>query len=82
MNHEWDDDAGCIHCGHDGAEEFHLKRLGYTYPPSSCPVWDKGLRVRNRKRYAQDQEFDAVQGIAPGESPEEFDARMRREGIA
>jgi hypothetical protein len=23
--HEWDDDAVCIHCGFDGAEDSHLR---------------------------------------------------------
>ena len=24
LPHEWDDDAICIHCGFDGAEDFHI----------------------------------------------------------
>ena len=30
LPHEWDDDACCIHCGHDGAESWHLAKFcGY-----------------------------------------------------
>lgn len=51
MKHELDDDSVCIHCGHDACEEHHLKRLGYSYPPTACPVQDKNVRNRNYAHY-------------------------------
>jgi len=30
QRHKWDDDAVCIHCGYDGAEAYHLNKIGRT----------------------------------------------------
>lgn len=56
--HELDHDACCIHCGHDGAEEHHLRRLGYEIERTSCPVWNEGTRAENRRRYPIDDPND------------------------
>ena len=34
LPHEYDDDAICIHCGHDGAEAWHLR---HSIPPEARP---------------------------------------------
>lgn len=49
--HEYDDDACCIHCGHDGAEESHLRRAGYPADRTPCPVWSEEQRAENRRYY-------------------------------
>ena len=51
MKHEFNHDGGCIHCGHDGVEDHHLRRLGYEIERSPCPVWNEGTRAENRRRY-------------------------------
>lgn len=35
--HELDDDACCIHCGFDGAEEYHL-RVSTVHPHARMPA--------------------------------------------
>jgi hypothetical protein len=45
-NHQWDDDACCIHCGLDGAD-----MIGYELP--QCPVRDEPARAANLKSYQQ-----------------------------
>lgn len=36
--HEWDDDACCIHCGLDGAEWHHLNRYARHSGDSRDPM--------------------------------------------
>lgn len=66
MKHELDDDAVCIHCGHDACEERHLARLGYVYPPTPCPVRDEAVRQRNYRAWQaeRDQYDDYVEDQA------------------
>ena len=45
LPHEWDDDACCIHCGHDGAESRHLVQVaGYELTDE-----DRWCEIRERK---------------------------------
>lgn len=71
--HEFDDDACCIHCGHDGAEEAHLRKLGYEVGRSSCSVWDERVRAQNRARY------QAAQPSAGWDDQDTLDAEIEHD---
>lgn len=57
--HESDHDGVCIHCGHDGAEEHHLRTHGHAdLERTPCPVWNEDTRAENRRRYPIDDPYD------------------------
>ena len=48
LMHEWDDDGICINCGHDGAEEYHLIKIGRMSESDrsiKCPVKIERWRI-------------------------------------